>query len=145
MADETRLEAEQPPAPERQARRLRRSRRDRVLAGVCGGLGEYLGVDPVLVRIAALLLVFAGGAGLVLYLLGWLAIPEEPEREAAAGVEAPPERERRRGAALLGLVFVALGALFLLDELFPDLLRWRYVWPVALIVVGLLVLARARA
>ena len=120
---------------------LRRSRDDRVIAGVCGGLGRYFGIDPVLVRIAALLLIFAGGAGIVLYLIGWLAIPEEsdgPER-----TPAEDELERRRGAALLGVVFVALGIFFLLDEVWPDL-SWRYIWPAALIAVGFAIVLRGR-
>ncbi len=49
---------------------LRRSRDDRVIAGVCGGLGRYLGIDPVVVRLAALVLVVAGGTGVLLYLIG---------------------------------------------------------------------------
>jgi phage shock protein C len=127
-----------------------------VIAGVCGGLGRYLGIDPVLLRIAAVLLVFAGGAGLVLYLVGWIAMPEEPETipeeptaqtgEAETQVSAPPpaESERTRGAVVLGLVFVVLGAFFLVDEIWPDFLSWEYVWPLALIAIGVAILARAR-
>lgn len=133
------------PAPEpAHERRLYRSRDDRVIAGVCGGLGEYLKVDPVLVRIAAIVLVFAGGAGLVLYLVGWIAIPEEPE---LAGGEPTPRAgapERATGAAVLGFVFVALGLLFLADEIWPDFLSWQYIWPVGLIAIGLAILLRGK-
>jgi len=45
---------------------------------------------------------------------------------------------------VLGLVFVALGVVFLLDEVWPDLVAWKYVWPIALIAVGLAILLRAR-
>jgi phage shock protein C len=127
-------------------RRLVRSRDDRVIAGVCGGLGEYLGVDAVLIRIAALILVFAGGAGIVLYVIGWIAMPDghatEPGEEPVPASTEPPER--MRGAVLLGLVFVALGAFFLVDEIWADVLAWKYVWPIALIAVGAVVLLRAR-
>ena len=132
-----------PPAP---PRRLYRSREDRVLAGVCGGLGEYLGVDAVLIRIAALVLVFAGGAGILLYVIGWIAMPEAPEPgtpEAERAAIAAP-REHTSGAFALGLLFIVLGALFLVDEAWSDFLAWKYVWPVALIVVGAAVLVRAR-
>ncbi len=140
--------SEPPPGedPGEETRRLRRSRDDRVIAGVCGGLGEYLGVDPVLVRIAALILVFAGGAGIVLYLIGWIAMPEPPEAQPLPGAAPTPSRpaERKSGAVVLGLVFIVLGAFFLADEVWPDLLSWQYVWPVALIAVGAAILVRAR-
>jgi phage shock protein PspC (stress-responsive transcriptional regulator) len=50
---------------------------DRMLAGVASGLARYLNVDATLVRVALIVLVFVGGAGLPLYLAGWLLIPEE--------------------------------------------------------------------
>jgi phage shock protein C len=127
-------------------KRLFRSRDDSVIAGVCGGLGKYLGVDPVLIRIAAVVLVFAGGAGILLYVIGWIAIPEEPEPGTAPSVTAATagEGERTSGAVLLGLVFVVLGVFFLLDELWPDFLSWRYTWPIALIAVGVAILVRGR-
>lgn len=60
-------------------KRLYRSRTDRVIAGVCGGLAQYLGVDPTLVRIAAVLLAFMSfGTVLLLYLLMALIMPLEP-------------------------------------------------------------------
>jgi phage shock protein C len=133
------------PAPPAEPR-LARSRDDRVIAGVCGGLARYLGIDPVLVRIAALLLIFAGGVGILLYVIGWIAMPEEPDENAVADDGTAPsvdELERRRGAAILGLVFVVLGIFFLLDEVWPDL-SWRYVWPVALIAVGFAIVLRGR-
>ena len=135
------------PAP----RRLERSREDRVIAGVCAGVGEYFGVDAVLIRIAALVLVFAGGAGILLYLIGWVAMPEAADTGPPLP-GAPPEGapfpgvpiDRTPGAVVLGLVFVALGAFFLADEIWSDFLSWKYVWPVALIAVGAVVILRAR-
>lgn len=58
-------------------KRLFRSRKDRILGGVCGGLGNYLNVDPVLVRVVWALLFFAAGVGLLAYILAWIIIPEE--------------------------------------------------------------------
>jgi phage shock protein PspC (stress-responsive transcriptional regulator) len=59
-------------------RRLRRSRSDRMLAGICGGLGDYFGVDPVAFRILFVLLALPGGLpGLLPYILMWIVIPEE--------------------------------------------------------------------
>jgi len=61
-----------------QIRRLYRSPDDRVVAGVCGGLGEYFSIDPVLVRIVWIVLSLAGGAGLLLYILAWILVPRRP-------------------------------------------------------------------
>ena len=58
--------------------RLYRSRTDRMLFGVAGGMARYLDVDPSLVRIVWALLVVAGGAGLLLYIIAAIVIPEEP-------------------------------------------------------------------
>ena len=57
-------------------RRLYRSRRNRILAGVCGGIGEYFGVDPWLIRILAIII---PGFGLLAYILCAIFIPENPE------------------------------------------------------------------
>lgn len=124
---------------------LRRSRSDKVIAGVCGGLGRYLGIDPVLLRIAFLVLAFVGGAGVVLYLIGWIAIPEEVEGETGA-TTGRADSSRAGSRVFIGLLFVALGIFFLFDELLPDVdfLDWRYVGPAILIAIGLGVIARAR-
>lgn len=60
------------------AKKLYRSVKDRKLAGVCGGIGEYLNVDPVLIRIVWLVLALAAGTGLVGYIVAWVIVPEAP-------------------------------------------------------------------
>ena len=62
-----------------EAKRLYRSRTNRWLAGVCGGLGQYLGLDPTVIRVLFVLLALVVGGGLLLYLLLWIIIPLEPE------------------------------------------------------------------
>ena len=59
-------------------RRLYRSRTDRKLAGVCGGLAQYFNTDATLMRVLFVVLALLGGPGLVLYLLMWVLVPEEP-------------------------------------------------------------------
>jgi phage shock protein C len=68
--------------------RLYRSRTDRILFGVAGGFADWLDVDPALVRLVWALLVFAGGAGLLLYLVAAIVIPEEPWEPAVPTVGA---------------------------------------------------------
>jgi phage shock protein C len=66
-----------------EGKRLYRSRTDRKVAGVCGGIGRYFGVDPVVFRIVWVLLILGMGAGLLAYLICWLIIPLEPETAAS--------------------------------------------------------------
>ncbi len=61
-------------------RRLYRSRTDRSIAGVCGGLAAYFNLDPTLVRLATLLLILFGGLSIWVYIILWIVIPEEPLR-----------------------------------------------------------------
>lgn len=60
-------------------KRLYRSRTDKQISGICGGVADYLGVDPTIVRIVWLLLTLAGGPGLILYIVMAFVVPEEPE------------------------------------------------------------------
>jgi phage shock protein C len=59
-------------------KRLYRSRKDRVLFGVCGGIAKYFNVDPTIVRIIWVILTFAYGVGIILYIIMALIIPKEP-------------------------------------------------------------------
>ena len=80
--------------------RLRRSRDDRKIAGVAGGLARHLDIDPIIVRVALVVLIFFGGAGLLIYGAGWLLVPEEgTERRQGAARRPQPERrpDPRRG------------------------------------------------
>lgn len=66
-------------------KRVYRSNRDRVIAGVCGGVGHYLDVDPVLVRLIWVVMSFLlVGTGILAYLLAWILIPREPETNPLA-------------------------------------------------------------
>ena len=61
-------------------KRLYRSRKDRKIAGVCGGLAEYFNIDPTIIRVIAVLLLLPGGApGLLPYIVLWIVVPEAPE------------------------------------------------------------------
>jgi phage shock protein C len=59
-------------------KRLYRSRTDRKIAGVCGGVAHYFNIDPTFIRIIWLVLVLGAGTGLLAYLICWLVIPNEP-------------------------------------------------------------------
>jgi phage shock protein C len=118
---------------------LRRSRDNRVLFGVCGGLGRYLGIDPVIVRIAVVALTVFGGSGVVLYLIGLVAIPEEPEGGMDSAASLPGAQQ---GVGLVGAALVVVGVLLLARTLLPDLTP--LVGPILLIGVGAAVILGSR-
>ncbi|MBT2445798.1 PspC domain-containing protein [Streptomyces sp. ISL-43] len=93
-----------PPSAERPPPRLRRSKRDKVLAGVCGGLGRYFCLDPVIFRIVLGVLAVTGGVGLIFYGFAWLLLPQEGEEDS----EAKKLLTGRVEGATLAAVFTAL-------------------------------------
>ncbi|MFA5075480.1 MAG: PspC domain-containing protein [Candidatus Babeliales bacterium] len=58
---------------------LYRSRTNKKIAGVCGGLGKYFDIDPIIIRLIWLFFFFCGGSGIILYIIAWIVIPLEPE------------------------------------------------------------------
>jgi phage shock protein C len=119
---------------------LRRSRDDRVLGGVCGGIGRYLGIDPVLVRVAFTVLVVGLGSGILVYLLACLVIPEERPGEQVG--PAPPEGGLP-GQVIVGLVLIGVGAVMLAGLVLPDVFDPRFVIPAMLILAGVLVVLQS--
>lgn len=113
-------------------KRLYRSRKDQLLGGVCGGIAEYFGVDPSLVRIIAVLLVIAGGGAILAYVLAWLLIPEAPQ-------EAPSEGEPRRepNRRILAILLIVIGVLWLSRYAWSPWVGIAFV-PAILIVSGVL-------
>ena len=133
-------------------RRLYRSQDDRVLAGVCGGLGAYFGIDPTIVRVIAVLSIFVGGFGVIAYLILAIVVPMEGSRTAepreairenvediketatqlgrdvqatVAKEEAATEemaRLRSRRLNWLGLAVIVFGVVFLLGNF--GVFRW---------------------
>jgi phage shock protein C len=125
-----------PPPPAGGGQRLvRRSHSERVVAGVCGGIGRYLGIDPVLLRIAFVILALANGLGVIAYVIAWVAIPEERPGQPLGPA---PEARRETGRLVLGGALVVLGLVLLLDRLAPDL--DELFWPVAVVAVGVAVM-----
>ncbi len=161
-------------------RRLYRSRNERVLWGVCGGLADYFGMDPVLVRIIFVLLIFANGLGILAYIIMAVLVPvegstagapretirenvqeirqsaEELGKEIRSGLgkerksgeetaEVRPVTPVHRSRNILGVVLIVVGIFLLMGTLnLFAWFRWAFLWPVILIVVGLMVIFGAR-
>ena len=149
------------------AKRLYRSRKDCMIAGICGGIAEYFDIDPTLVRIIAVLTILLNGIGLIAYIIAWILIPQNPEplakkeiseKKGAVGkMKEKAEKvahevgERIRGNSdraehkrdsrwIGGLILICLGLLFLARNFFPWFNLGR-LWPLILVIIGLVVLA----
>jgi len=139
--------------------RLYRSQTDRMIWGVCGGLAKYFDVDPTLVRVVAVLLIFANGFGILAYIVLAIAIPlegskvttpketikenieeikataEELGSQIHSAVSAPEgetkelSKSSRRRRNFLGILLIVIGTIFLLGNL--DLFPW-WRWSIVL-------------
>lgn len=137
------------------AKRLYRSRNDRVIAGICGGLGEYFDIDPTIFRIIFVVAVVAGGVSALLYILGMIVIPEEPAVTTSKNEHSKPEDHtpktvensvkksgRSDSSATGGVILILVGVLFLLNNLL-NINVWGNFWPLILVVVGLSIMAKS--
>lgn len=88
--------------------RLRRSVTDRHIAGVAGGIARHLDIDPIIVRVALVVGVFFGGAGLLLYVAGWILVPEEGTDDEPLGLDRRSRTIALGGVGVLALI-AALG------------------------------------
>lgn len=161
-------------------RRLFRSQHDRVFLGVCGGLGEYFNIDPVIIRIITVVLILATWVivGVLAYLIVALIVPAEGSTAASpkdtmrenvndlrnttsnlgqdirttfgskesqdeivhetSQVPVPPRTTSNKGLLVLGIIIIAIGILVIFNNIFGGLF-WRILWPVLLIVAGVIV------
>jgi len=125
----------EPTPPAATPKLLRRSRHDRVISGVCGGLGRYLGVDPILLRIAFVVLAIAGGSGILIYIVAIIVIPEEKPGENLGEIHPSTGAG---GRILAGTALIALGTILLIDRF----VSWfdKIIGPVTLVALGVAVL-----
>lgn len=136
--------------------KLYRSKEDKIIGGVCGGISEFLGIDSIIIRIIFILLLFANGMGFILYILLWIIIPENPNQnevksESVKLVESEIKKtelrkkeikeNKHKSEIVIGSVLVALGLFFLFDNYFTWF-DFAVLWPVVLIVIGFMLLFR---
>lgn len=134
---------------------LYKSQKNKMLAGVCGGLAEYFDVDPVLVRILFIVFTIFGGFAVLAYIIGAIIIPYPPlepgdlaaassPSAAAPPSSAPVAPAHNNGALIVGVILMVLGAYFLMRNipLFHDFYWWLhwhihdYIVPAILILIG---------
>ena len=133
-------------------KKLYRSKKDSMIAGVCGGIAEYFEIDPTLVRLLTVLVVFLGGAGGIAYIIAWIIIPQNPEQiieseeteEEEGGAEFfhPKGGSDDKGHIWGGLILILLGLFFLAKSLFPRFTFVRF-WPLILVITGLILIIQS--
>ena len=99
---------------------LHRSRSERILAGVAGGLGRYFDISPMFFRIGFAILTLVGGAGILLYVAAWLVIPDEGESDSIVSEALRRHRDRPWLLAGVALVGIALVSLFAQADFWPN-------------------------
>lgn len=145
-------------------KRLYRSYTDKMLGGVCGGLGEYFDIDPVIIRVLFVVAVLFGGGGVLAYIILWIVIPQKPftipkmNKDDASSSETNDsqtkqdentfrnfvvEKRRMNKNSLAGIILIFLGVLFLLDNFVPRF-SFHDFWPLILIGIGFALILNAR-
>ena len=136
---------------------LYRSETDRILGGVCGGLGEYFAIDPTIVRLIFALITVFGGSGILLYIILWILIPsksyvnettednikkntDEIKTKAQNFAKDIKFSKNHDGKHLIGFFIIILGILFIFDNF--GFLNFHLFWPLILIFLGLALIWR---
>jgi len=137
--------------------------KDRKIAGVCGGIANYFGIDPLIVRVLFIALIFFGGAGFVLYFVLLLVMQDERDVNFTPYVEVDEKGDAKRvdeaenkgikeetiqkvasgaanaGALVFGLLLIFLGIFFFLRNFF-HFFRFEYWFPLLLVMLGLILI-----
>lgn len=138
------------------AKKLYRSRTDKMIAGVCGGLAEYFDIDSTLVRLVAVALTLAGGSGILAYLIFWFVVPQRQlnlaavdgqTQTSAASLAAESEEgennEAHSAALFVGVILTVLGFLFLVGNFISFAwLSFSRLWPLVLIAIGIVIILK---
>ncbi|MDH7603624.1 MAG: PspC domain-containing protein [Melioribacter sp.] len=133
-------------------KKLYRSRKFRVLGGVAGGLAEYFGLDPILMRVIFVLFTLINGIGVLLYIIFWIIIPEEPFEVAYNFDKETPKDsadenidsqktviEHKRngsGRVILGGILIIIGLLLLAERFIPAFC-FEDIIPLTLVIIGI--------
>lgn len=147
-------------------KRLYRSFTEKMLGGVCGGLGEYFNIDPTIIRVAFILAVLFGGGGIIAYIILWIVVPQRPyiipnfsssgssQSDKAEDGEKKTEDQMNFSKfqmekssdnknLFFGLILIVLGALFLMHNFIPKF-HFGDFWPLILIGIGIALILNGR-
>jgi phage shock protein C len=150
-------------------RKLRRSKHDKVLAGVCGGIAEYFNLDPTIIRLGFVLMIFFGGIGPIAYIVGMFIMPEQESYKPSNGfnestwdegdrMEYDSEkdftqvmgdsmesggRDSQKSKTFVGVSLILLGVLFLAKQYINIRIDLAKLIPIAFVVIGFLIVFRS--
>jgi len=140
--------------------KLYRSVSNRMVGGVSGGLGAYLNIDPIFIRLLFVLIFFGTDFGFILYVILWILIPEEGKdygfkddsfsdrvKSMGSDVQQAVTQPHPQSGLILGAGLIIIGGILFLDRLNFSWLSWMdfdILWPLILIVGGIVLLIRAR-
>jgi phage shock protein C len=155
---------------ENQPKKLYRSQTDKIIAGVCGGIGKYFEIDPILIRGAFILLGLINGAGLILYIILAIIMPKEPSgetQEVKAEDSDKTDKEKFKEAAkefkkdahefaqkmkdkswfrdkrnVIGFIVIIVGLLALANQFVPHWFSWSLFWALALVFIGFYIIIK---
>lgn len=132
-------------------KRLYRSRKWRVFGGVAGGLAEYFGLDPILMRVIFIIITLINGLGLLLYIILWIVVPEvpfeiayqikpedqPPQTGTGDNFQIPAENKSTgKGRVIIGVILIVIGVLFFIERFIPSF-DFEDFFPALLIIIGL--------
>jgi phage shock protein C len=141
-------------------KKLTRSRSKKVIAGIAGGLGEYLNIDPIIIRIIIVLITIFHGIGLLIYIIMWIVIPEEPysdfftenkfeepsdigqnikEEASKVADEIKMQSKSSNGRIIFGVILILIGAIFLFERFFP-FFDFEFVFGFGMVILGIALL-----
>lgn len=145
-------------------RQLYRPRKNRVVAGVCAGFGDYFGIDPTIIRIATIIIIFSG-VGILAYIVAAIVMPDETkiyegnnewnnstgstddfirEHEKVKDEwDQPVKYNSEKNKLLMGAILVGLGVIFLIKQFIPAF-DWKYFVPLLLIGIGGIIILKGK-
>ncbi|MCX7876722.1 MAG: PspC domain-containing protein [Melioribacteraceae bacterium] len=140
-------------------KKLYRSRKEKIIGGVAGGLGDYFNIDPVIVRVLFVVLSILHGSGILVYFILWIVIPEEPF-EIAYGIKDDTQqndnenknindnlplaeiKKNNTPTLITGGILIFIGIIFLLNNIIPSF-NLSDLFPYILILVGILLISNS--
>lgn len=131
---------------------LQRSRKNRIIAGVCAGLADYFNIDIALMRVLFVVSAMCASFGFWMYIILWIVVPEEniigpgyEQKRYDDTIDITPnedkveEKKHSNGPLIAGLILVFIGLVALVDNFTPFAWIWK-LWPIVLIIIGVVIL-----